>query len=222
MSDETTTDQVDTPAPEAEVVETSTPAPWGDDFNPERAWSTITHLRGVEKELEPKAKSYERLTGGEDLDAFKELAERYGFDIPDEEPEEEFGEDPRLSEYDKKIAAIEQWKSEREAQEAANAFISDVNGWAKEKGMASDDEPLDDEKMQFIFLRANANPKGLNQESAKEAFDAFVKLFPEEVAEPPKAPRKPISGQAASQVPDLETTADIVAHIKRQLSPEQQ
>lgn len=49
-----------TETPNAETPKEEQTHPWGDDFDPARAWSTITQQREAEKELREKLASFEK------------------------------------------------------------------------------------------------------------------------------------------------------------------
>ncbi|WP_067201075.1 hypothetical protein [Microbacterium sp. XT11] len=58
MSDTAPKNDAQTPADESK--ETSSTPPWGDDFDPARAWETITKLRNVERDLKAKVAKFEQ------------------------------------------------------------------------------------------------------------------------------------------------------------------
>lgn len=119
---ETAQDAVEPTEPSSE-----SPAPWGEDFNPDRAWRTITHLRDREKELEKQAKEFERLQN--DPTAFRALAEQYGYEIPEDEPEEDVTaeqpdfRDPRV---DQLLAEREQERRNHEVMEQAAKDVQSI------------------------------------------------------------------------------------------------
>lgn len=59
MSDTAPKNDAQKPAEESKE-KTSTTPPWGDDFDPARAWETITRQREAEKELKDKLAAYEK------------------------------------------------------------------------------------------------------------------------------------------------------------------
>jgi hypothetical protein len=124
MPDETAQDAVEPIEPSSEEP----PAPWGDDFNPDRAWRTITHLRDREKELEQQAKQFERLRN--DPDAFREFLSEQGYELPEEddepddvEPEVQTFRDPRV---DQLLAEREQERLNHMVMEQAAADVKEI------------------------------------------------------------------------------------------------
>src|SRR5688500_13361811 len=102
---------------EAAQVAATEPAapPWGDDFDAQRAWETITKLRGFEKQ----AKEFERIQS--DDDARAEWLKSQGYEIADDEPddsddEELFEEDDPIAPVRTELEEIKQWKAQQEAE----------------------------------------------------------------------------------------------------------
>jgi hypothetical protein len=218
----------DTPG---EVPETSeTPAPWGDDFNPERAWNTISHLRGVEKELEPKAKQLDRLLSGEDPDTIQQVLEAYGYEVSDTDDEEpdvvsDDWEDPTAAELKAIKKDLEEQKAWREQQEGAAqvaAFESTVDGLAKADGMVL-------KPYHKLAIAQEVSSKGrVTDEAIEKAYatlkadiEAERKATIEGYTTSKKAPRRPASGESASEVPDLDSTDDITDYIKSRMTESQ-
>jgi len=216
VSEQETTEQVET------VETTATPdnlGPDGTPWDPQRAMRTIENLRG----FEPSAKAYERLSSGEDSEAFAKLAEQYGYELAQEEEDAAWAEpteDPRLSQHEKELAELREFKSEIQLERQVTAFQNDVAKLSSAKGVE-----LSERQVKFILAAAVNDPKGLSSASTKAAFDDLVEEL--EAYEQgliskhgikPKAPRKPVSGEAASQNPDLHTREDIVKHMLSRMS----
>jgi hypothetical protein len=123
---ETAQDAVEPNEPVAEA-----PAPWGDDFNPDRAWRTITHLRDREKELEKQAKEFERLRN--DPDAFREFVSELGYELPEDDDEPDTHEQPdfRDPRVDQILAERDQ---ERRNQQVMEQAAKDVTAIQSEIG----------------------------------------------------------------------------------------
>lgn len=150
----------------------SAPAPWGDDFNPERAWQTITHLRGREKELESDAKAWKRLQ--EDETAFNDLLTQRGYEVEapaeyDVEAAEDPDDDP-IRPLTQKLSELEQWKAQQEQQASLDMFHKDIAGFAADAKV----ELTDDDR--FLLLQKTLQTGG-NPTAAKKAFDAHVELI---------------------------------------------
>lgn len=217
MADQETT-------PEVEVAETAAPnTPVGPDGQPwdfERQQATISKLR----EFETPAKAYERLSSGEDSEAFAQLAEKYGYELAQEETEAASDwEDPSATEIaalKKQNAEFAAFKEQIELDRQVSAFQNDVARLSQEAEVE-----LSEKQLGFVLAKAANDPKGLSPASTKAAFNdlvedlkAYEQGFISKHGIKPKAPRKPISGEPASQNPDLNTTADIVAFMQRRMS----
>ncbi len=219
MSDQETPPEVEA----AETAPTNTPSPTGPDgqpWDPDRAMQTISKLR----EFETPAKAYERLSSGEDSDTFRKLAETYGFELPDEEEDDTSGwVDPtaqELAALRKEVADQQKWREEIQVERQVEAFQKDLSNLSAEKGIS-----LSERQTKFILAAAVNDPKGLSPASTKAAFNDLVEEL--EAYEQgliskhgikPKASRKPITGEAASLNPDLNTRADIVKFMQQRMS----
>lgn len=162
--DDTAVEPVETA--QAAVEPTSeTPVPWGDDFNPERAWKTITHLRDREKELEKQAREFERLQ--QDDSAFKEFVSQRGYEIPDDEIEEpdDFPTDQPTS--DPRVDEIYQWKQQQEVDKALTAFHSDIDAKAEKAGVNVDQVDRD-------WLLQESIKGGFTPDAVNKAFDSLA------------------------------------------------
>lgn len=148
----------------------SAPAPWGDDFNPDRAWQTITHLRGREKELEQQAKQYERLRS--DPDAQRQFLADLGYEVDEDTGVDDEVEDPDdpIQPLTQKLSELEAWKAQQEHQASLDAFNKDIAGFAAEAKV----ELTEDDK--FLLLQKTFQTGG-NPAAARKAFDAHVELI---------------------------------------------
>lgn len=176
MSEENLSVPADEPVDAAQgAVTDDAPPPWGDDFDPNRAWKTITHLRDREKELERAAKEYERLTSDED--AFKTLgAEKFGYDFAaDEDDVEDFDTDPTAAE----LAAVKQqledltkWRDQELTTRQEQAFQNHLGQLAE----AAEVE-LEDTDKEWIALHASRADGGVNPQNVEAAFNALRARF---------------------------------------------
>jgi hypothetical protein len=142
-----------------------TPVPWGDDFNPERAWKTITHLRDREKELEKQAREYERLQ--QDDSAFKEFVSQRGYEIPDDEIEEPDSFDDPIADVRKTVDELAQWRQQQEVDRALNAFNSDIDTKAEKAGVSLDQVDRD-------WLLQESLKGGFTPDAVNKAFAALA------------------------------------------------
>ena len=131
-------DLVDESAEAAQSVEVAdgSPPPWGDDFDAARAWQTISHLRGREKELESDAKAWKRFR--EDEDARRETLTELGYSIADDDDEdlddEDFDDEPVTQvpkALQKELDELKTWRSQQEQKEARQAFDDHLNSLAQ-------------------------------------------------------------------------------------------
>lgn len=217
-------------AEQGSVPDASSPAPWGDDFDAQRAWNTISHLRDRERELEPSHKAYERLQGGDDLDTFRDLAEKYGFEIPEgeEEPGEDFFKDvpaddiytPRINEVAAKVDPIAEWVENQQLEQALGAFNKHLDTLAQEASTDDDTFELDEDD-RSLLLAASVHA-GFNEKATVDAFTKYkaridARRGVEEAAEAQaqeaykqskKAPHVTSAGKPGTEVPSLDTHAD--------------
>lgn len=169
-------------------------APWGDDFDPQRAWNTIQNLRNREKELEKAAKEYERLTS--DPEAYYEHGTRQGWvELEDNTPEEPESFDDPNADLRSKVEQFEQWKEQQEQAAALNAFNADLDKLAAEA-----DVSLTQKQRNLIMV--DAINGGWNQDATAKAFNEFVddlKAYEQQVIEryaaSKKAPSPPRPGK---------------------------
>lgn len=190
----------ETTEPVEAAAEATTPPPWGDDFNPERAWNTIQKQRDREKELEAEAKELHRLRN--DPEAQKEFLESLGFEVPedDDEPEETVEDDP----INPRLSALEQKIQEREAAEAAKAFEDHLDELAKGKEL----ELTPRQRKQILRDSIDA---GFSPEATEKAFNELVDELTdyerraiERYTGSKKTPTVPPSSKSATQTPDLD------------------
>lgn len=117
-----------------------TTPPWGDDFQAEKAWSTIQAQRAAEKELKSELQRLKRLE--EDENAWLEHGrEKFPdqFAADDESPEDEFLEDDDEPEVMTK-AEFKAWQAEQEAARLAEAnqqqFAADLDRFVGDRELS--------------------------------------------------------------------------------------
>lgn len=147
-----------TAEPEAEAH------PWGEDFDPERAWNTIQNLRQFEKQ----AKEYERLRS--DPDAIYELARQAGLVEEAEDPEPEPETQPTAQADPWLDTFRTQWVL-KHAAEQRDEIVAELG------------RDLTEEEIGLLLAAAPVDEVGVPQ--LKAAWDAMRQLSG------PKEPRKP-------------------------------
>jgi hypothetical protein len=181
--------------------------PWGDDFDAERAWNTIQNLRAREKELEPVAKAFQRLESGEDIDTFKALAEKHGFEIPEDDDvsdalydDDGDGDDDPV---DPRLSKVEKWIEEQEARAAKAAFDEHLERLQTENEIELP-KPLQ-EAIYVQSINSGFGPKATEAafNAVKEALAERDKRVVESYLESKKAPHVSATGQSATENPDL-------------------
>lgn len=168
-------DQSDVPANEpvevaqdATVQDAAIEHPWGDDFDPERAWKTIQNLRQFEK----TAKEFERIQSDET--ARTEWLRGQGYEVEtadaDDSEEELFEEDDPVAPVRKDLDELKTWQRERE-QERINGLIkADLDSYNEDSGWDLDD----DDRADIVARATRLNPKGFGPDDLKKAHEAFI------------------------------------------------
>lgn len=168
---DTTEAAEETPALETADTTSDEKPPWGDDFDPQKAWDTIQTQRASEKELKERAKRADELEA--ELQDEQKLLDRLrerGYEVDDDEDpalEDEDGEfrDPRVDEL---IAARE--------REQAEALVSDIQGHVKELAGKQSLELTD---RQLRSLTREALDAGADPDATERLFGEFVEELKE-------------------------------------------
>lgn len=202
--DDTAVEPVETA--QAAVEPTSeTPVPWGDDFNAERAWKTITHLRDREKELEKQAKEFERLQS--DPDAFREFVSQRGYELPDEdEPEPDEDESPEFRD-----PRVDQLLAERET-ERRQQITFEVNAKELEQIQESTGRDLTKDEIETLTSLAMPDKDGIPH--IKPVWDAIQKLTPTEEPAKVTPSRVPPKGGPGEETVDMNDRDQRVARLQ--------
>ena len=173
------------------------PPPWGDDFNPERAWQTITHLRGREKELESEAKTWKQFREDEEFRR-QQLAELgYEFEEEQEDEDDDYEEEESKPLQDPRVDQI---LAER-AQERYERDLSRFKGDRELSQQAKD-------WIGYTTSRTGNSPEAL--EKAVNAWfeyeDGLRETVKRERPKPPTPPATPQSGRAGEAEIDRKST----------------
>lgn len=196
MADEHVTPDLESEAPAQEAVETPEPETW----EPERAMSTIKHLRSREKELEQQLKSDEW---------FQSELERRGYQIAeddDEEPEPEYDYDDDPT--DQRLSAVEAELRERQEREALAEQSSHIDQLAEQY-----DVNLTPNMKRWVSLESISNgfTKKATEDAVKalsEDLDQFGKSAVEKYLKSKRAPSPPGAGAAGQPSGDFDPKDD--------------
>lgn len=194
-------DQSDVPATEpdeaAQVAAEQQPAspPWGDDFDAQRAWDTITKLRGFEKQ----AKEFERIQSDEEARTAWLKSQGYEFAESDEasdSDELEFEDDdaPQQEFRDPRVDALLEERAREQIKTDLDRFNAD-SGWELDD---------DDRRRIEVDARLLGGDKGFGPAELEKAHKAYIERLDRaaEARQPkPKTPvpTPPSSGRAGEQ-----------------------
>lgn len=172
--------------------ETTTP-PWGDDFQPEKAWGTIENLRRREKELEQSERELKALRS--DPDRFREFASQHGYEFeeePVEEPVYDEGYDPVAA----KVDALEQKIQQQEIAQTVKAIESHIDELASSAGVK-----LTARERQLVFQQSVSDGQPISEARTEQTFRDHVEWVKqlrdegrEEFIQSKRAPTPPPTG----------------------------
>jgi hypothetical protein len=214
-----------TGATEAEArdeTSTSTPPPWGEDFNPERAWNTIQAQRARELELESDSKALKRLR--EDREAQREFLAEIGYELPDDDDDvDDTDDDDPITPVRSEVEALKAWKQQQELEQGLALFKADVDDLAREAGVdlserdykrvwRDAEEQASSSKKQFDRSLVASVFKELLEEREQLKRQAI-----EEYTNSKKAPHVPGTSKSATQVPDLDDPKERTRFMKERL-----
>lgn len=152
-----------------EPAEPTSPPVFEGDFDPDRARRTIDHLRSREKELEQQAKEFDRLQN--DPDAFKEFAERLGYDFDDGAPEPVFDDPDPIAELRSEVESL---KAARNAEEFQKVTF-ETNAKELDEIQALAGRDLSPDEIETLIGLAPEDDKGIPH--IKPVWDAITKLI---------------------------------------------
>lgn len=213
-------DAVTPETPEAVEEEEVVVPPWGDDFDPERAWKTITHLRSREKELEATQKEYDRLKS--DPDAQAKFLEQLGYELADDDTDEPADvvdvedDDEPLDPLEQRLARIEELEAQRAQEAQTQRLVQYVEHEFDEIGGLSDDQRT------FVLNHARLlpfTPDGMPDiKSAHIAYLEHVAALKKEWAGTKKAASVSPVGTSGTQVPNLDNPKERHEWLRQQLA----
>ena len=204
MADEAT----DALVPEAPSTEAAAPteAPAPDPYEKRYA--------DLRSEFDRRNSLLDRARQG-DIDAIRELG--FEVDQPDEDPTPDYVEDDpyaaKLSEYEKQLSELSQWKQQQEAERVATGIRTHVETLAEEAGLN-----LTDYDKEVIFRGAVSGDK-IDPDTTAAAFKAhaeYLQSLQEQLA-PKGTPPRPGTGQAVEKQPDLDNDQERREWMKAQL-----
>jgi hypothetical protein len=211
-------DEAPADAQGAVQAETSSP-PWGDDFDPDRAWKAIQSGRETEKELKERLRAEQSVWDDEDA-LYQKLSEKYPDWVTDgasEEPvdDDEFedDDDPRdqeLKELRERQSAHDEWIAEQKNQASIKAYNADVDEvqTAREVEFDEDDRVLIAQK-----AASYTNGGGFTKKELEKAVDWLIARDEriaqarfEKVKSSKRAPHVSAAGKAGKgPQPDMDT-----------------
>lgn len=201
MSDPT---QADQSAETAQGAVEST-HPWGDDFQPERAWGALQNSRATEKELKERLQSEQSVWDDEDA-LLARIAEKYPHLVAEEESSDDTinpddYEDPsqaELAQVRQELAQVQEWRQQQEYQAARVKYDQHYSELAS-KAKAEHGVELPAEVFADAVLSAASNdPKGVRNDTVEAAFNKLVdwaKAQRPQDQTPPSVPSPPPSGR---------------------------
>lgn len=196
MSDPTQADQSAETAQGA--VEPASSHPWGDDFQPDRAWQAIQNGRQTEKELKERLQSEQSVWDDENA-LLARIAEKYPHLIAEEDeddiPElEDEDDDPVV--HDPRVDDLLAWREEQQVARAQEAFDQHYNELA---AAAKQQHGVDLPAEMFagaIVAAAMQDPRGLTRDTTEETFSKLVEWAKaQKAAEQPQVPSPPPTGR---------------------------
>lgn len=171
--------------------------PWGDDFDPDRAWSTIQTQRAEETKLKERAKQLD--DQWEDERAHLDWLRERGYEFEDVEDDQGFYEphdDDQLDPKEERLARLEQ----AEAQRLFNADLKDLADDADVELQADERELIGLKTGQYGNDRRALERAFKEHLEARKAFEAKVI---ERYRQSKQAPQVPKGGREATDKPDL-------------------
>ena len=189
MSDDPTQAAESAEIAQSAVETESSPPPWGEDFNPERAWNTITHLRGREKELESEAKQWKQFR--EDEEFRKQQLAELGYEFEEEpDDEDDYEDEPAQPAQDPRVDALI-------AERAQERYERDLEKFSGDRELSTQAKDW----IQYTTARTGNSPEAL--EKAVKAWveyeDGLRETARRERPKPPTPPSAPQSGRSGEQ-----------------------
>jgi hypothetical protein len=218
-----------TPEPDEATPETTESAeeeavvpPWGEDFDAERAWKTITHLRSREKELEAAAKEFDRLKS--DPDAQAKFLEQLGYELADDTDTDDADagadledDDEPLDPLEQRLARIEALEAQRAQEQQTQRLVQYVEREFDEIG-----GNLSDDQRTFVLNHARLlpfTPDGMPDiKSAHVAYLEHVAALKKEWAGTKKAASVSPVGTSGTQAPNLDDPQERHAWMQQRLA----
>lgn len=215
MSEESTEAAESAEAAQGAVETEGSPPPWGDDFNPERAWQTITHLRGREKELEGEAKSWKKFQEDEEFRRQQLAGLGYEFEEGEaEQDDDDLDYDEETPKADPRVEKLLEWQSQLEQERGQERFSRDLEKFAGDREVSGRAR----EWIEIATSRGGNNPKALEQ-AVKDWFEFEDSLLDQGRRSRPKSPTPPSTpgaGKAGEQEFDRRNASTSQRQAQRQ------
>lgn len=203
MSDHTATDDTEVETTDAPVDEQATGTeethPWGDDFDPARAWNTIQQQREAEKTAKAEADALREDAEfakalRNDPAALRSFLEEQGFEVDEEDDgyddqpanQPTPAADPRVD----TLLAAEQRRAQREAEQQFEADFTEALGEREINAKARK------------WIEAQTVIGGNDADALKQAVEEWFELTTPPAPKPkPRAPHVPSGGPPADEAP---------------------
>lgn len=200
-----------TPTPDEEVepsaIEQEGTSP---SESPEEPQDAGALKRALEREREERKAAKEELRRiREDEDARRELLAEWGYEVADDEPEDEDEFDDEPDEVRKELSELKQWQQAREQERRVALFEADLKEFAGERQVS--DHARD--WIAYHTARNGDNRKALEKAVGQwfEFEDSLRASGREDFRQSKKAPHQTSSGKSATKVPDLDDDEQRVA-----------
>lgn len=177
--------------------------PWGDDFDPQRAYDSLQAARKTEKELKERLRQAESVW--EDEQALRDRLQAQGYVFEEDDTEDEnLYDDEDTEPADPRVEQHDQWIQQQQERQVLKEFNDDLEAAAKDANVK-----LTDRERRGILQESLAN--GFTPEATREALTGLIEdrkalreSWQAELKASKQAPHVPSSGQAATQTPDLD------------------
>lgn len=196
-----------------ETTEEKSSPPWGDDFDAQRAWDTITNLRGEVKEAKSASASDEDreiLAALNDPERHQEVLDRLGYELGDETGDDEYDEFGLEDEDDlqdpnvERLTRLEAELGRQQEEKDLESFNSHLNDLAQQSEVK-----LSNRDREYLFLASQS--QGFTPQATEKVWKEWAqerenerKGVIEDYVKSKKASPVPSVGTSATEMPNLD------------------